>query len=221
MVEARDRIVQEALLCLGGEAVRLREEEDLARRRLSQVRADIGRLVEVLKSLGARGLASVQSELERLEDEEGQMKKSLTEIAKRQAPVERIGRDAQAFLETWQDVGELLEAATSEERQQILQHYIEVIELGNIDRETRTGTYALRLFPEVRLDRGFDFGEDRGSGQDDVNPGPETTNGAIAANGDDPDVLTQDGFVRTTVLKSSPTRTRTWNKPVNSRLLYH
>ena len=82
MVEARDRIVQEALSCLGGEAVRLREEEDLARRRLSQVRADIGRLVEVLKSLGARGLASVQSELERLEDEEGQMKKNLTEIAK-------------------------------------------------------------------------------------------------------------------------------------------
>ena len=159
----------------------------------------------------------MQAELERLEAEEQRLKVTLTTIAKRQAPVERIGRDAQAFLETWQDVGELLEAATSEERQQILQHYIEVIELGNIDRETRTGTYALRLFPEVRLDRGFDFGEDRGSGQDDVNPGPETTNGAIAANGDDPDVLTQDGFVRTTVLKSSPTRTRTWNRPVNNR----
>ena len=37
MVEARDRIVQEALSCLGGEAVRLREEEDLARRRLSKL----------------------------------------------------------------------------------------------------------------------------------------------------------------------------------------
>src|SRR5262245_5416761 len=57
MVEARDRIVQEALSSLGGEAARLQEEEDLARRRLAHVHADIGRLVEVLKSLGARGLS--------------------------------------------------------------------------------------------------------------------------------------------------------------------
>ncbi len=55
LVEARDRIVQEALSCLGGEAVRLREEEDLARRRLSHVRADIGRLVEVLKHTCVKG----------------------------------------------------------------------------------------------------------------------------------------------------------------------
>ena len=40
---------------------RLREEEDSTRRRVAQVRADIGRLVEVLKSLGSRGLASVQA----------------------------------------------------------------------------------------------------------------------------------------------------------------
>jgi hypothetical protein len=30
-------------------------------------------------------------------------------------------------LESWQDVGELLEAAAPEERLQILQHYIEVV----------------------------------------------------------------------------------------------
>ena len=87
-----------------------------------------------------------------MEAEERRLVATLAQIAKRQAPVERIGRDAQAFLETWQDVGELLAAATTEERLQILQHYIEVIELGNIDRETRTGTYALRLLPEVRPD---------------------------------------------------------------------
>ncbi len=202
LVEARDRIVQEAVACLDGETVRLKDEEDTTKRSLGQIRADIGRLVDVLKSLGAKGLASVRDELERLEAEEKRLESTLTQIAKRQAPVERIGRDAQAFLETWQDVGELLDAATTEERLQILQHYIEVIELGNIDRETRTGTYALRLFPEVRPDRGFDFGDGGGNGPDDVNSGPETTNGAVATNGSDPAVLTEDGFVRTTVQKA-------------------
>lgn len=54
MVEARDRIVQEARACLGGEATRLREEDDQARRRAAQVRGEIGGLGGVLKSLGSR-----------------------------------------------------------------------------------------------------------------------------------------------------------------------
>jgi hypothetical protein len=204
MVEARDRIVQEALSCLGGEANRLREAEDLARRRLAQVHADIGRLVEVLKSLGARGLASVQSELERLEEEEGQIKNNLTDLAKRQAPVERVSDDARSFLETWQDIGELLEAATPEERLQLLQHYIEVVELGPIDPETRTGSYAMRLFPEVRPDRGFDFGGD--NGPDDSTPGPETTNGAIHVNGNGSACVNRGQFGSHNCPESSPRR---------------
>ncbi len=207
MVEARDRIVQEALCCLGGEAVRLRDEEDMARRRLAQVRADIGRLVEVLKSLGTRGLASVQAELERLETEEGQLKSNLSGIAKRQAPVERVNDDARTFLESWQDIGELLESATPQERLQILQHYIEVVELGMIDSATRTGSYAMRLFPEVRPDRGFDFGGD--NGPDDSNPGPETTNGAIPASENGSACVNPGRFGSHNRPESSPTRIRT------------
>ena len=213
MVEARDRIVQEALSCLGGEAVRLREEEELARRRLSQVRADIGRLVEVLKNLGARGLASVQSELERLEDEEGQMKKSLSDIARRQAPVERVSDDARSFLETWQDIGELLGSATPEERMQILQHYIEVVELGLIDPETRTGSYAMRLFPEVRPDRGFDFGGDNGPNGSDS--GPKTTNGTIPASENGSAVVNPGRFGSHNRPESSPGWIRTSDQPIN------
>lgn len=220
MVEARDRIVQEALACLGGEADRLRDEEELTRRRVAQVRADIGRLVEVLKTLGARGLASVQSELERLEAEEGELKRSLSDIARRQAPVERVGDDARSFLETWQDIGELLDAATPEERLQILQHYIEVVELGLIDPETRTGSYAMRLFPEVRPDRGFDFGRgDRGP--DDSTPGPETTSGAEPANEDGSAVVNPGRLGSHNRPESSPNWTRTNNRPINSRKLYH
>ena len=130
------------------------------------------------------------------------MKQSLSDIAKRQAPVERIGEEARAFLETWQDVGELLDAATEEERLQILQHYIEVIELGPIDAETRTGSYAMRLFPEVRPDRGFDF--DRGANPAPINESPclGNENGDGADDGNVPVSLTPDGLVRITVQKA-------------------
>jgi chaperonin cofactor prefoldin len=198
MVEARDRIVQEALLCLGGEADRLREEEDLARRRLAQVHADIGRLVEVLKSLGARGLSSVQSELERLEEEEGQIKQSLADIARRQAPVERVSDDARSFVETWQDIGDLLASATPEERMQILQHYIEVVELGLIDPETRTGSYAMRLFPEVRPDRG----STSAAATTAQLPARQRQTEPSLSTGTAPLLLTLDSLVRTTVQKA-------------------
>lgn len=214
MVEARDRIVQEALACLGGEADRLREAEDLARRRLAQVHADIGRLVEVLKSLGARGLSSVQSELERLEEEEGQIKKNLEGIAKRQAPVERVSDDARSFLETWQDIGELLRSATPEEQMQLLQHYIEVIELGAIDPETRTGSYAMRLFPEVRPDRGFEFGGD--NGPDDGSSGPETRDGAVPACGNCSVCVNHGQLGSHNCPEGSPNWTRICNRAVNS-----
>ena len=56
----------------------------------------------------------------------------------------------------------------------MLQHYIEVIELRSTDPKGRSGTYALRLFPEVRPDRGFNWDE-----TDDFarSSHPETENG--------------------------------------------
>lgn len=83
--------------------------------------------------------------MERLETEESLLKQSLSDIAKRQPLVVRIGEEARALLETWQDVGELPDAATEEERLQILQHYIEVIELGPIDPH---GLLRNAAFPE-------------------------------------------------------------------------
>lgn len=106
--------------------------------------------------MGVQAFASVQTELGRLEGEEKGIRRKLADIAKRQQPMTRISEDAKAFIQTWQDVGELLDAATHEERLLILRHYVEVIELHASDPKGRTGTYALRLFPEVRPDRGFD-----------------------------------------------------------------
>jgi hypothetical protein len=154
----------------------------------------------------------VQSELERLEAEEGQVKKDLSDIATRQAPVERVSDDAKSFLESWQDVGELLDAATPEERLQILQHYIEVVELDPIDSQTRTGSYAMRLFPDVP-DRGFDFGGD--NGLDDGSSGPKTTNGAVPANEDGSVVVNPGRLGSHNRPESPPSGTRTYNLRVN------
>lgn len=219
LVEVRERIVHEALSWLGGEADRLREADDLARRRLAQVHAEISRLVEVLKSLGARGLASVQMELERLEDEEGQLKRTLADLTKRQAPVERVSEEARLFLETWQDIGQLLNSATPLEQMQLLQHYIEVIALGAVDPQTRSGSYAIRLFPEVRPDRGFDFA--RGDGPYDGSSGPQTTNGADPSLGNGSARVNHGPVSSHNCPESSPSRARTYNLAVNSRSLYH
>jgi site-specific DNA recombinase len=203
VMEAREKIVERALECLDGESVRLKQEEDLLRRQQQKTKADIGRLVEVLKSLGVKGLPSVQAELHQLEREEKDIRRQLSENGKRQAPMERISQDSRAFVDTWEDVGELLDAATPDERLQILRHYIEVVELGSTDPKGRTGTYVLRLFPEVRPDRGFDWGDEGPeTGPNDGSAGPETTNGVETDEGYDPAVLTEDGLVRTTVQKA-------------------
>jgi hypothetical protein len=137
----------------------------------------------------------VQAELERLESEEEQLKRSLSDLAKRQAPVERVSDDARSFLESWEDVGELLEAATPEERLQILQHYIEVAEVGLIDPQTRTGTYAMRLFPQVAPPR-LRLRQRRQRTKRQTEPSPPARTA--------PFLLTPEGLVRTAVQKAPP-----------------
>ena len=177
-VEARERIVERALSSLDSESERLQQEEEVLRRQHQRTKADAGRLIEVLKHLGAKGLASVQSELSRLEDEERGLQKQLRELSRRQEPLARITDDAQAFIRNWGDIDELLDAASDEERTLLIRHYVEVIELHPSDAKGRTGTYAMRLFPEVRPNGGFDWGQDGPNNpSDDGSPSPETTNG--------------------------------------------
>ena len=74
--------------------------------------------------------------------------------------MERVSKDARAFLETWADVGSLMDAATHDEKLQLLRHYIEVVELKADDPKAKSGTYTIRLSPEVCSDRGFDWHEE-------------------------------------------------------------
>lgn len=194
-IEARERIVERAVSRLDTESERLRQEEDVLRRQQQKTKADIGRLIEVLKNLGAKGLGSVQSELSRLEEEERGILKQLRELGRRQEPLSRITEDAKAFIRSWGDVGELLDAATDEERMHLVRHYVEVVELHPSDPKGKSGTYAMRLFPEIRPDRGFDWGDEGPNGPpDDGSHGPETTNGDAASEDGTAESLTDSGL---------------------------
>lgn len=181
VVELRGKIVDRAIECLASESDKLKQQEDAVRRQQQQTRAGITRLVEVLKSLGAAGLQSVESELRQLEQESKSLEKQLLQIEKEQQPAQRISEDAKTFIESWEDVGEILDAATPDEQAEVLRHYIEVLELQPSD-DGKTGTYVLKLFPEVRPDRGFDWETDD---SENGNPPPQTQNGP-ATDGDDP-----------------------------------
>lgn len=85
-VEAREKIVGRAIECLAGQSERLKQEEDIVRRQQQKAWADINRLIEVLKSVGAKGLASVEQELRRLEIEEQTLTGKLAELKEIQAP---------------------------------------------------------------------------------------------------------------------------------------
>ena len=216
VVETREKIVDRAIECLGAESDKLKQREDLLRRQQKKTRGDITRLLEVLKSLGAAGLKSVESELRQLEQEDASIDTQLQQIAKEQQPAQRISEDARTFIESWQDVGEILDAATPEEQAEVLRHYIEVLELQPAE-DGRTGTYVLKLFPEVRPDRGFDLEWDP---SDDDSPPPQTQSGIVTKTGNDPDCVNPDTKCSHRCPESSPERTRTSDKAVNSRLLY-
>jgi hypothetical protein len=57
---------------------------------------------------------------------------------------------ATRFMETWNNVGELLEQATPEEQRTIRQHHIEVVEIHFDDDAGKMDSCALSLFLAVR-----------------------------------------------------------------------
>ncbi len=191
-VEAREKIVERALEMLAGVSKKLKQEEELLQRQQQKTRGDITKLLEVLKTLGAKGLESVESELRRLESEDRQLDDRIKELRSGQEPMDRLSRDARSFLASWEDVGDVLDAATDEERGIILRHYIDVLEIKPDDAKGETGTYRLKLFPEVRPDRGFG---DQGAAPEPTPPDLPTKNGDGTPVGDVPDSLTDSGSV--------------------------
>src|SRR5206468_4042102 len=66
------------------------------------------------------------------------------------APLAAAVQRAREFVAGWAAVAELLDAAEPDEARLLVQHFVEVVELAHESADGRTGTYALRLFPEVR-----------------------------------------------------------------------
>ncbi len=123
---------------------------ETVRRRLTAVQTEIRNLVEVLKQTGANGLASVQEELKRSEAERKQLREQLQQLTEQGAPLANKTVAARHFLESWEGISDLLQQATLDEQRMILQHFVEVVEIGFDAAERKTGRCALRLFPEAR-----------------------------------------------------------------------
>ncbi|MBY0527977.1 MAG: recombinase family protein [Gemmataceae bacterium] len=196
--EARTVIVEKALAGVESQRGELAEQESILRRQITQTRASIGRLMEVLKDRGAGGFASIKDELTRLEAEDKSLSAELKQVTDRQRPLDAKSTSAAAFLATWTGVGDLLGDVPDGEKQQILQHYIEVIEFRETDAIRKVGVYALQLFPEVR--RYFDT--ERGEGDVEASSPPKpprTPNGATLPAEGSPFALTEDGVVCTAV----------------------
>ena len=195
-VEAREKIVEQALSCLSNESAKMRQEEEVLKRQQQRTRADISRLIEVLKSSGAKGLSSVQTELTKLESEDLELERRCKELAKRQNPLNQISEDARKFVQNWAEVESLLDEATEEEKTQLVRHYVEVIEIHPSDTKGEAGTYVMKLFPEVRTDWRIGWSDQYLSELicDDRRL-PETKNGDAAPEDSIADLLTEPRLV--------------------------
>ncbi|MGC4004089.1 MAG: recombinase family protein [Pirellulales bacterium] len=196
--ESREAIVKQAIIKFGGLEAQLQEEEATIRRQTSQLSAEKGRLLEVLKAQGAKGLASVQGELERIESQEKVLKTELKKIATRQQPLQGVAQQAAEFMQNWAGIDQLFAEANPDELHAILQHFVDVLEIHSSDSKSKSGQYTLQLFPGVKLGQEYKATEAGGLKKN----APEMTNGTVADAGNDPEVLTEYGLVRTTDQKA-------------------
>ena len=106
-------------------------------------------MLGVLKTLGTDGLSTVREELERLEIERSKLRGQLEEIEQAKVPQDELKAECRRFIESWTDIGELLDSANLQEQRVILQHLVEVVELRSTDPTSKRGTYVLKIFAEV------------------------------------------------------------------------
>jgi hypothetical protein len=117
------------------------------------VKAEIGRLVAVLKEMGTGALESIRDELARLENEKRELQDRLDELQEQKTPLDQVMALAKKFIENWPGVGDLLKEATGDEQRVIIEQHVEVIQLTPTATDGKSGTYVLRLFPEATPDR--------------------------------------------------------------------
>lgn len=178
--DARKQIIGQALKLIDSNAHAAEEESLGVRNRLTTVKSEIGRLITVLKEMGAGVLKSIKDELTRLEEEKHELETRLDELLRQKTPLDQVMILAKKLIQSWEGVGELLQQATGDERRIIIEQHVEVIQLTPTSPDGKSGTYVLRLFPEAT--------PERVTGDDASLTPPESANG-------DP-VLTESPLVR-------------------------
>lgn len=166
--------------------------------------------MEVLKEQGAAGFVHIKGELARLEAEDKSLSAELDRVIGLQQPLAAKSDAAAAFLSTWTGVGNLLGEVSDEEKQEILRHYVEVIEFRKTDDGGKVGVYAIQLFPEVR--QYFDPGDTDGDVLPSCPPrSPRTPSGATSPEEGGPAALTPEDAVVCTGVCLAPQVTHSAN----------
>ena len=147
--EARMQIITEALKLIDANAHEAEKESENVRHRLTTVKAEIGKLVAVLKNSESQIFESIRDELSQLESEKRDLESKLRELQQRKTPLDQVTALAKTFIENWQGLGDLLSDTTGDERRALLEQYVEVIQLTPASEGSKKGTYAMRLFPEA------------------------------------------------------------------------
>ncbi len=147
--EARMQIITEALKLIDANAHEAEKESENVRHRLKAVKAEIGKLVAVLKDSGNQIFESIRDELSQLESEKRNLETKLRELQQTKAPLDKVTAFAKTFIENWQGLGDLLQDITGDERRALLEQYVEVIQMTATGDDAKKGTYAMRLFPEA------------------------------------------------------------------------
>ena len=147
--EARMQIITEALKLIDNKAHDAEKESENVRHRLTTVKAEIGKLVAVLKNSESQVFESIREEMARLETEKQDLEAKLRDLQKAKTPLDQVTAVAKTFVENWHGLGDLLQVMTGDERRTVLEQYVEVIQLKPAADDPKKGTYVMRLFPEA------------------------------------------------------------------------
>ena len=116
----------------------------MLRQRIAAVQTEITALINSLKAVGGSGAALLQTELDRLQEEQSGLRRGLRDLTAEGAPLAAAMRKARAFVDNWSSVAQILDAAEADELRLLLQHFVEVIEGNEVALEDVPSSSSFR-----------------------------------------------------------------------------
>lgn len=143
----RERIREAAVKIVAADALRIDTEKVTTQHRLSEVTTQIGRLLSFLRDPDFAALDSVKLDLQKLEVEQKQLRERIADLDAQGGPLNEVISAANAFLRNWSGLDAILSEATPEELRNVLQHFVEVVEIRPNDEVGKMGQYTLGFLP--------------------------------------------------------------------------